>query len=51
MLTKRPRRIGVLWSGDHLFPHVPETIDMLRKRGMTMLRRAMGKKRKDSCQR
>jgi 4-nitrophenyl phosphatase len=24
----------VLWSGDHLFPGVPETIGMLRKRGM-----------------
>ncbi|KAF2173130.1 hypothetical protein M409DRAFT_17077 [Zasmidium cellare ATCC 36951] len=28
---------GVLWSGDHLFPHVPETIDMLRKRGKQLV--------------
>lgn len=27
------RRIGVLWSGEHLFPGIPQTIDMLRKRG------------------
>lgn len=27
------RRIGVLWSGDHLFPKVAETIDMLRSKG------------------
>jgi len=24
---------GVLWSGDHLFDHIPETIDMLRQKG------------------
>jgi 4-nitrophenyl phosphatase len=23
---------GVLWSGDHLFPHVPETISLLRQK-------------------
>jgi len=27
------RRIGVLWSGDHLFPKVAETIEMLRSQG------------------
>ena len=27
------RRIGVLWSGDHMFPRIPETIQMLRKKG------------------
>lgn len=27
----------MLWSGDHLFPRVPETIDMLRKKGMVIV--------------
>ncbi|KAF2876981.1 HAD-like domain-containing protein [Massariosphaeria phaeospora] len=28
---------GVLWSGDHLFPNVPETIEMLRKKGKQLV--------------
>ncbi|KAF7191253.1 4-nitrophenylphosphatase [Pseudocercospora fuligena] len=28
---------GVLWSGDHLFPNVPQTIDMLRKKGKQLV--------------
>ncbi|KAF2500900.1 4-nitrophenylphosphatase [Lophium mytilinum] len=28
---------GVLWSGDHLFPKVPETLDMLRKAGKQLV--------------
>lgn len=28
------RRIGVLWSGEQLFARIPETIDMLRQKGM-----------------
>ncbi|KAF2655048.1 4-nitrophenylphosphatase [Lophiostoma macrostomum CBS 122681] len=28
---------GVLWSGDHLFPHVPETIEMLRSKGKRLV--------------
>ncbi|WPG98063.1 Haloacid dehalogenase-like hydrolase [Acrodontium crateriforme] len=28
---------GVLWSGDHLFPKIPETIDMLRKKGKQLV--------------
>ena len=31
------RRIGVLWSGDHLFAHIPETIQMLRERGKQLV--------------
>jgi 4-nitrophenyl phosphatase len=26
--------IGVLWSGDHLFPGTVETLEMLRSNGM-----------------
>ncbi|KAK5171772.1 p-nitrophenyl phosphatase [Saxophila tyrrhenica] len=28
---------GVLWSGDHLFPRIPETIDMLRSKGKQLV--------------
>ncbi|KAF2747603.1 4-nitrophenylphosphatase [Sporormia fimetaria CBS 119925] len=28
---------GVLWSGDHLFPKVPETLEMLRSRGKRLV--------------
>ncbi|WPA96398.1 uncharacterized protein RHO25_001005 [Cercospora beticola] len=28
---------GVLWSGDHLFPKVPETISLLRKKGKQLV--------------
>ncbi|KAF2022158.1 2-phosphoglycolate phosphatase [Aaosphaeria arxii CBS 175.79] len=28
---------GVLWSGDHLFPNVPETIKMLKARGKQLV--------------
>ncbi|EMC94358.1 hypothetical protein BAUCODRAFT_73250 [Baudoinia panamericana UAMH 10762] len=28
---------GVLWSGDHLFPNVPETIQMLRDKGKQLV--------------
>ena len=31
--ANRERRIGVLWSGDHMFPRIPETIKMLRQKG------------------
>lgn len=27
------RRIGVLWSGDHIFDKVPETLEFLRSKG------------------
>lgn len=27
------REIGVLWSGDHVFPGTAETLDMLRSKG------------------
>lgn len=30
-------KIGVLWSGDHIFPHVPETIKMLRDKGKQLV--------------
>jgi len=33
------RRIGVLWSGDHLFEKVPETLEMLRSKGMAVTTR------------
>lgn len=32
-LTDDTRRIGVLWSGDHLFEGTRETIEMLRSKG------------------
>ena len=28
----------MLWSGDHLFPGIPDTIAMLRKKGMLLER-------------
>ncbi|KAF2756324.1 4-nitrophenylphosphatase [Pseudovirgaria hyperparasitica] len=28
---------GVLWSGNHIFPDVPETLDMLRNRGKRLV--------------
>ena len=31
--TDDTRRIGVLWSGDHLFEGTKETIEMLRSKG------------------
>lgn len=31
------RRIGVLWSGDHLFPKIPETIQMLRDKNKQLV--------------
>ncbi|KAL8700892.1 MAG: hypothetical protein Q9224_000752 [Gallowayella concinna] len=31
--TEDTRRIGVLWSGDHLFEGTVETLDMLRSKG------------------
>lgn len=27
------RRVGVLWSGDHLFDGVRETLELLRRKG------------------
>ena len=28
-----PRRIGVLWSGEHLFDGTVETLELLRRKG------------------
>lgn len=28
---------GVLWLGDHLLPHVPETLDLLKQAGKTVI--------------
>lgn len=30
-------RIGVLWSGDHLFEGIAETIELLRSKGLATL--------------
>ena len=32
--TENTRRIGVLWSGDHLFEGTVETLEMLRSKGI-----------------
>lgn len=31
------QRIGVLWSGDHMFPKIPETMDLLRSKGKQLV--------------
>jgi hypothetical protein len=36
-LLNRTSDIGVLWSGDHLFPGTVETLEMLRSNGMCTL--------------
>lgn len=35
--TDDTRRIGVLWSGDHLFEGTKETIEMLRSKGKQLV--------------
>lgn len=30
-------RIGVLWSGDHVFDKVPETLQMLKSKGTSFM--------------